>query len=249
MEKVVLLALYLMMAFGAAAPVKLEHNSTTNLVSNRTGGLGTYTVSPEELAASYKRFQAFLASQHDGTTANMTWPASCPDKRSNLLGCHQKGQSWCWASGVTDVGHYLNPSVTCDDECKVVGYIRGKDCCGPSGLKQCGHDGGHASSDYVRAINYLAGHHTSYTYRNQALHEAELRTYLQNGPVLVSVHFGVGPFGSGHVVWVGGCGDNNNYWMHDPEKPDGDWVPVSYNSLLHYHNGQAHWAGSTYSES
>jgi hypothetical protein len=194
---------------------------------------------------------AALVSQLNGPLA--AGPGCERDMRGSMPACHQEGEMWCWATGVTSLKAYYQGG-DCSLECSVVGWCpkpsgEGSlmeqgcaggpiECCPLSAHEDCGGDG----ATYEMLIE-AAAHFTGRTHRlyNGPMPADVLDKTLSAGvPILMLI----GPGAAAHVVSVAGCG-SGNYFYHDPETAEGQYETRDYSKLLTPMDGWA-WIDTVY---
>merc|ERR1712100_1005962 len=149
------------------------------------------------------------------------------DMRSTMPACVQKGEMWCWATGVAELTKHYTGGGGCDHECDVVGwcphftsgYIHtgtctGEhiDCCPYSDhVSDCGNLGA-----TFGMLNEAANHFTGkmHSFYNGPMPQDMLDQTLAAGRPVLMIIGQKGSDGS-HVTAVGGC-DGGSYYYHDP---------------------------------
>ena len=182
-----------------------------------------------------------------GQASQRTQPAMCSkDMRDSMPACKQKGQEWCWATGVAELARYYTGKGGCDNECEVVGWCplnratfdpnfgykcsgQHLQCCPYSAHKQdCGADGAFPWMIKESADNFTGQLHRWY---NGPMPQTILDQILAAGhPVLMLI--GHNESRGSHVTAVGGCG-GGEYFYHDPETDY--YEQVAYKGLLDPH--------------
>eukprot|EP00927_Polykrikos_kofoidii_P053755 TRINITY_DN48314_c0_g1_i1.p1 TRINITY_DN48314_c0_g1~~TRINITY_DN48314_c0_g1_i1.p1 ORF type:complete len:249 (+),score=26.79 TRINITY_DN48314_c0_g1_i1:44-748(+) len=187
-------------------------------------------------ATSYAERHAKWAALVD--SMNGPRPATCQrDMRGSMPACHQYGDMWCWATGVTELAAYYKGDVSCSFECSVVGWCPkpGKDmdcpsehiqCCPLSAHEDCGSDGA-TYNMLLESAEHFTGRQFQ-VYNGPMPPDVLDKTLAGGTPILMLI--GQGSHAS-HVVSVAGCG-NGSYFYHDPETEEGRFDNVDYNGLL-----------------
>lgn len=209
-------------------------------------------LSEEEAAQRLKNWEAAMAAHQAVVDANVSVASSCSsDIRAGMVGCHQFGTDWCWATGATGVGHFFAPkNYSCSGvECQVVGHKKNPSdpeaCCRDK--ESCDKDTG-TLEDIVDGIQWLLQtSEKEYQIASKPLSQEQLdKAVYMGNPVLfeISWYDASGRRTGGHIVWAGGCSGAGSYYIHDPESAEGDWQTKSYSDMLTYEGGK--WTGTVY---
>jgi len=189
--------------------------------------------------------------------SNLTHGSCSTDMRSKMPSCLQYQSEWCWATAVSELWGFYEPSEgkkeqggNCHgQECKIAGHILGQDCCDYTRNNQC--DSAGSGKNIVDAIKWTTGQR--FTQKNSLLSEKKLMSVLSSGaPVVIGVLWATG---GGHILTIAGCDGNGKYYVHDPAAGDGGkshhYQTLGYDDFVTYRppgypKGHGKWSLSVF---